>query len=150
MDGLFNGSEDWNRTAFIPVDAGMSTIVSSYTLGQLRFVNGEAQGHLDSVADALAAGIRVTVYDQGYAAAESSLGTMLRSVGIISAVCLAAGIGFLLLFAYLLIFRQQSEARNMIRLGVTRGQVLRFDAHCALFPALPGCAAGFAASGVLE
>lgn len=154
VDGLFNGSEDWNRTAFIPVDADMPTIISSYTLGQLRFVNGEAQGYLDSVADALPAGVRVTVYDQGYAAAESGLGTMLRSVGIISAVCLAAGIGFLLLFAYLLIFRQQSEARNMIRLGVTRGQVLRFDAYCALFPALPGCAVGFAVSvaacGVLE
>lgn len=154
VDGLFNGGEDWNRTAFIPVDADMPTIVSSYTLGQLRFVNGEAQSYLDRVADTLPAGVRITVYDQGYAAAESGLGTMLRSVGIISAVCLAAGIGFLLLFAYLLIFRQQSEARNMIRLGVTRGQVLRFDAYCALFPALPGCALGFAVSvaacGVLE
>ena len=113
-------------------------------MGQFRLVNGQAQDYLDALT--LPAGVRVTVYDQGYAASESSLGTMLRSVGVISAVCLAAGLAFLLLFAYLLIFRQQGVALTMERLGVARRDILRYDVFCTLFPALPGCLAGFLVS----
>lgn len=154
VDGIFSGPAEWNDAAFLPVAEETPTVVASYTLGQFRFVNGCGQDYLDAIADALPSGVRVTLYDQGYAAAESGLGTMLRSVGVISAVCLAAGLGFLLLFAYLLIFRQQNEARNMIRLGVRKRDILRYDAFCALYPALAGCTIGFAVSvgacGALE
>ena len=129
---------------FLPVSEDLPTAVGAYTVGQFRLVNGQAQDYLDGLT--LPAGVRVTVYDQGYAASESSLGTMLRSVGVISAVCLAAGLAFLLLFAYLLIFRQQGVALTMKRLGVARRDILRYDVFCTLFPALPGCLAGFLVS----
>lgn len=144
VDGLFAGSDDWKDMVFLPVSEDLPTAVGAYTVGQFRLVNGQAQDYLDALT--LPAGVRVTVYDQGYAAAESSLGTMLRSVGVISAVCLAAGLAFLLLFAYLLIFRQQGVALTMERLGVARRDILRYDVFCTLFPALPGCLAGFLVS----
>lgn len=144
VDGLFAGSDDWKDMVFLPVSEDLPTAVGAYTVGQFRLVNGQAQDYLDGLT--LPAGVRVTVYDQGYAASESSLGTMLRSVGVISAVCLAAGLAFLLLFAYLLIFRQQGVALTMKRLGVARRDILRYDVFCTLFPALPGCLAGFLVS----
>lgn len=144
VDGLFAGSDDWKDMVFLPVSEDLPTAVGAYTVGQFRLVNGQAQDYLDGLT--LPAGVRVTVYDQGYAASESSLGTMLRSVGVISAVCLAAGLAFLLLFAYLLIFRQQGVALTMERLGVARRDILRYDVFCTLFPALPGCLAGFLVS----
>ena len=144
VDGLFAGSDDWKDMVFLPVSEDLPTAVGAYTVGQFRLVNGQAQDYLDALT--LPAGVRVTVYDQGYAASESSLGTMLRSVGVISAVCLAAGLAFLLLFAYLLIFRQQGVALTMERLGVARRDILRYDVFCTLFPALPGCLAGFLVS----
>lgn len=144
VDGLFAGSDDWKDMVFLPVSEDLPTVVGAYTVGQFRLVNGQAQDYLDGLT--LPAGVRVTVYDQGYAASESSLGTMLRSVGVISAVCLAAGLAFLLLFAYLLIFRQQGVALTMERLGVARRDILRYDVFCTLFPALPGCLAGFLVS----
>lgn len=144
VDGLFAGSDDWKDMVFLPVSEDLPTAVGAYTVGQFRLVNGQAQDYLDALT--LPAGVRVTVYDQGYAASESSLGTMLRSVGVISAVCLAAGLAFLLLFAYLLIFRQQGVALTMERLGAARRDILRYDVFCTLFPALPGCLAGFLVS----
>ena len=144
VDGLFAGSDDWKDMVFLPVSEDLPTAVGAYTVGQFRLVNSQAQDYLDALT--LPAGVRVTVYDQGYAASESSLGTMLRSVGVISAVCLAAGLAFLLLFAYLLIFRQQGVALTMERLGVARRDILRYDVFCTLFPALPGCLAGFLVS----
>lgn len=144
VDGLFAGSDDWKDMVFLPVSEDLPTAVGAYTVGQFRLVNGQAQDYLDGLT--LPAGVRVTVYDQGYAASESSLGTMLRSVGVISAVCLAAGLAFLLLFAYLLIFRQQGVALTMARLGAARRDILRYDVFCTLFPALPGCLAGFLVS----
>lgn len=144
VDGLFAGSDDWKDMVFLPVSEDLPTAVGAYAVGQFRLVNGQAQDYLDGLT--LPAGVRVTVYDQGYAASESSLGTMLRSVGVISAVCLAAGLAFLLLFAYLLIFRQQGVALTMARLGAARRDILRYDVFCTLFPALPGCLAGFLVS----
>ncbi|MFQ9051958.1 MAG: hypothetical protein ACLR5H_01140 [Oscillospiraceae bacterium] len=55
------------------------------------------------------------------AAVSQALEDMLRLVQIIAGVCLAAGLGFLVLFGYLLVFRQRGIGRTMIRWALPGG-----------------------------
>lgn len=143
VTGFFTGTDDYLWYAFVP-SMDRELTLGSYTLGHLRLENGSAQEYLDSLS--LPSGVRVTLYDQGYAAVESTLGTMLRSVAVIAMVCLMAGLAFLVLYAYLLVYRQQGVALTMHRLGVSRKNILSYDVFCVLFTALPGCILGFVVS----
>lgn len=108
---------------YIPVreDVDMTVNHCSYTLGQLQIRNGQAQAYVERLQQQLPGSIQITVYDQGYTAVSQSLEDMLRMVQIIAGVCLAVGLGFLVLFGYLLVYRQRGVGRTMIRVGAAGG-----------------------------
>lgn len=72
-----------------------------------------------------------------------SLEDMLRMVQIIAGVCLAVGLGFLVLFGYLLVYRQRGVGRTMIRVGAARRNVHTYFLFCAGTVALPAAVLGW-------
>lgn len=123
VSGIFSANEEYETMVYIPVrnDIDMQQNHCSFTLGQLQLKNDLAQEYIERLEKDLPSSIRVTVYDQGYAAVSQALEDMLRLVQIIAGVCLAAGLGFLVLFGYLLVFRQRGIGRTMIRVGAAGG-----------------------------
>ena len=157
VSGIFSANDDYNHTVFLPVrdDVDMTVNHSSFTVGQLQIQNGQAQAYLERLEKDLPSSIRITVYDQGYTAVSQSLEDMLRMVQIIAGVCLAVGVAFLVLFGYLLVFRQRGIGRTMIRVGAARRNVHTYFLSCAGTVALPAAVLGlilsrFVCLGVLK
>lgn len=148
VSGIFSTSEDYDFSVFIPVreDVDMTVNHCSYTLGQLQIRNGQAQAYVERLQQQLPGSIQITVYDQGYTAVSQSLEDMLRMVQIIAGVCLAVGLGFLVLFGYLLVYRQRGVGRTMIRVGAARRNVHTYFLFCAGTTALPAAVLGLVLS----
>lgn len=148
VSGIFSTSEDYDFSVFIPVreDVDMTVNHCSFTLGQLQLQNGQAQAYVEQLQQLLPGSIRITVYDQGYTAVSQSLEDMLRMVQIIAGVCLAVGLGFLVLFGYLLVYRQRGIGRTMIRVGAARRNVHTYFLFCAGTTALPAAVLGLVLS----
>lgn len=157
VTGIFSANADYETTIFLPVrdDMDMQQNHCSYTLGQLQLKNGEAQAYVEQLQQRLDGSIRISVYDQGYTAVSQALEDMLRLVQIIALVCLAAGLGFLVLFGYLLVYRQRGIGQTMLRVGATRKNVHTYFLFCAGTVGLPAAVLGLVASrfvclGVLQ
>lgn len=157
VTGIFSANADYEATVYIPIrdDMDMQQNHCSYTLGQLQLKNGEAQAYVEQLQQRLDGSIRISVYDQGFTAVAQSLGDMLRLVQIIAGVCLVAGLGFLVLFGYLLVYRQRGVGQTMLRVGATRKNVHTYFLFCAGTVALPAAVLGLVASrfvclGVLQ
>lgn len=148
VSGIFSTSEDYDFSVYIPVreDVDMTVNRCSFTLGQLQLQNGQAQAYVEQLQQQLPGSIRITVYDQGYTAVSQSLEDMLRMVQIIAGVCLAVGLGFLVLFGYLLVYRQRGVGRTMIRVGAARRNVHTYFLFCAGTTALPAAGLGLVLS----
>lgn len=148
VSGIFSTSEDYDFSVYIPVreDVDMTVNRCSFTLGQLQLQNGQAQAYVEQLQQQLPGSIRITVYDQGYTAVSQSLEDMLRMVQIIACVCLAVGLGFLVLFGYLLVYRQRGVGRTMIRVGAARRNVHTYFLFCAGTTALPAAGLGLVLS----
>lgn len=148
VSGIFSTSEDYDFSVYIPVreDVDMTVNRCSFTLGQLQLQNGQAQAYVEQLQQLLPGSIRITVYDQGYTAVSQSLEDMLRMVQIIAGVCLAVGLGFLVLFGYLLVYRQRGVGRTMIRVGAAQRNVHTYFLFCAGTTALPAAGLGLVLS----
>lgn len=94
-----------------------------YTVGTARIKNGTADSFWDDIQSRLPDRVRMTIYDQGYAAAEKPFREVLRITAIVSAVCLLAGLCILLLFGFLFVYRQRDVSVAMIRLGTGKKRV---------------------------
>lgn len=145
VSGIFSANEEYDSMVYIPVrdDVDMTVNHCSYTLGQLQIRNGQAQAYVERLQQQLPGSIQITVYDQGYTAVSQSLEDMLRMVQIIAGVCLAVGLGFLVLFGYLLVYRQRGVGRTMIRVGAARRNVHTYFLFCAGTVALPAAVLGW-------
>ena len=145
VSGIFSANEEYDSMVYIPVrdDVDMTVNHCSYTLGQLQIRNGQAQAYVERLQQLLPGSIQITVYDQGYTAVSQSLEDMLRMVQIIAGVCLAVGLGFLVLFGYLLVYRQRGVGRTMIRVGAARRNVHTYFLFCAGTVALPAAVLGW-------
>lgn len=142
--GIFEGNEERFGTVFVPSASVAEAGLNSYTLGQIRFPNGRAEEILSRLT--LPEGVRVTVYDQGFAAVERSLSDMLRLMTVIAAVCLAAGAALVILLGYLLVYRQRGLGWTMYRLGCSYGNILTYYMAGMAVVALPAAAIGFGLS----
>jgi len=134
-------------------EAEGETSFCGYTLGTLLLKNGTAQKALDELEALLPAGVVMTVYDQGYAATVEALTELSINADIFTVVVAAAVLSVLILFAALLIGRQEETLVTMYMLGTERkklGLYTVVNACAVLLPAV--MAAIFAAralSGVL-
>ena len=149
--GIFSANDTWNATIYIPVphDLDMTVNHCDSVLGQWKLENGAGNDFLAGCEGVLPAGIHLRLYDQGYSATARPLEAMLRIVGLISAVCLAAGIGFLLLTAWLYVTRQKKAGDLMVRLGASPRNVGTYYLSGLGAVALPAAALGAVVSGLV-
>lgn len=69
------------------------------------------------------AGVRITLYDQGYAAAARPLRTMETTAAAITAASALGALAVLFLFAFLFVGRQQETVSVMVSLGTPRRKI---------------------------
>ena len=142
--GILRSKDSWKNTVFLPPQAApeLPLTGSGTLLGQFLLDNDRADAFLQAAEAVLPAGVRVTVYDQGYAEAAQPLRLMLRTVSMIALVCVAAGLCFLLLNLWLFVSRQRSVGTLTLRLGAPRSAAPLYFLSAMLPLALPGLAGG--------
>lgn len=142
--GLLNAKENWENTIFLPPQRELDLSKSSgaSALGQFILNNDEADDFLAWAEDHMPTGVRITIYDQGYAEAARPIRIMLRTVQLITAACVLAGVCFLLLNIWLFIARQKRIGTLMHRLGASGGSVGLYFLGAMLPVLLPGLAGG--------
>lgn len=150
--GTFSSNAEWNATVFIPTphDVDMTVNHCDAVLGQWKLRNGSGNDFLAGCEGILPAGVRLRLYDQGYSATAQPLETMLRIVGLISLVCLAAGIGFLLLTAWLYVSRQKQVGSLMVRLGASPWNVITYYLSGLTAIAVPAAVLGAVVSALVS
>ena len=121
-----------------------------YTLGTLLLKNGTAQSELEALEAMLPAGVVMTVYDQGYAATVEALTELSINADIFTAVVAAAVLSVLILFAALLIGRQEETLVTMYMLGTEKKKLRLYTTVNALAVLLPAVAAAIVAARALS
>jgi len=126
--GIFSQNDLYRDSVFIPKSntVDLSPNQYSYTLGQAKLKNAEAEQFYTDMQQRLPSRVRVTVYDQGYAAAAAPLRDVLRVALIVTAVCALTTLAMLALFGFLFVYRQRELSRTMRRLGVTNGGIFSY------------------------
>lgn len=121
-----------------------------YTLGSLLLKNGTGQTELDALEALLPTGVVMTVYDQSYAATVEALTQLSINADIFTVVVTAAVLSVLVLFAALLIGRQEETLVTMYMLGTQRKKLRLYTAVNALAVLLPAVAAAVLAARALS
>ncbi len=94
-----------------------------YQLGRAVLDNASAMETVEAIQALCPDGVRVSLFDQGYAAAAQPIETMLNTA---SAVTLASALGALavvFLFAYLFVGRQRETVNVLVSLGTPGGKI---------------------------
>ena len=150
VSGVISSTAESLPLIYVSEAAGEETGFCGYTLGTLLLKNGTPQEELDALEAQLPAGVVTTVYDQGYAATVEALTELNDNANILTAVVAAAVLSVLILFASLLIGRQEETLVTMYMLG-THGRKLRlYTAVNALAVLLPAIAAAIIAARALS
>lgn len=146
--GIFSPNDEYRDVVFIPKSAStdLSANKYSFTIGQARLKNARADRFYMDIAKTLPPRVRVTVYDQGYAAAAEPLQDVLRIAVMVTVVCALTTLAMLALFGFLFVYRQRDAARIMRRLGAANGGIFRYFLFGSGFIALLGAAGGAAIS----
>jgi len=123
--GLFSPNDDYRDIVIIPKSdaTDISANRYSYTLGQAHLKNDQAERFYMDMVNVLPPRVRMTVYDQGYAAAAAPLRDVLRIVFILTAVCALTMLAMLALYGFLFVYRQRNLAKTMRRAGVANGGI---------------------------
>ena len=150
--GIFSPNDDYRETVFIPKSSAtdLSANCYSYTLGQARLDNSRAEQFYLDMIGRLPPRVRMTVYDQGYAAAAAPVRDVLRIAVIVTVVCALTTLVMLALFGFLFVYRQRGLAKTMRRVGASSGGVYRYFTFGSACIALLGAAAGALISNTLS
>lgn len=140
LTGVFDGDADYNNKIFVPANTPAKTRTLSYTIGQFRFENGRAEEYLNNLT--LPDGVRITLFDQGYSKAVSSLEDMSLLVSSVCRICLTAGCVFIVLCGFLVFSNQKATSGIMRRLGVSNNGICAYFLCCTSAVALPACIIG--------
>ena len=114
--------------------------VTGYTLGRLRLDNEKTSAFLRRAEALESRGFRVSVYDQGYAAATEPIRELLFIAVLFLAVCLLLAAVALSLQSRLFVSRQRETARTMEALGSGQAHIRVYFLSAAVL--LTVCAAG--------
>ena len=142
--GILYTKSEWKNTVFLPPQPDLELVRAGREnlLGQYLVDNDRADAFLQQAETAAPPGVRITVYDQGYGEAAQPLRVMLRTVSMITLLCLAAGLCFLLLNLWLFVHRQRQIGVLTLRLGAPRAAVPVYFLSAMLPLALPALAGG--------
>ena len=128
ITGILNPNDDYRDTVFIPKsgEADLSANQYSYTLGQARIKNDRADHFYLGMQEILPPRVRVTIYDQGYAAAAAPVRDVMRIAVIVTVVCALTTLVMLALFGFLFVYRQRGLAKTMRRVGVPKNGIFTY------------------------
>lgn len=153
--GVMRTPETMTHLVYVPAgaDPAFDQDIIGYTLGTALLENGMADDFYSQMQPLLPDRVRLTIYDQGYAAAEKPFREILRVTNIVTVVCALAGLSIIVLFGYLFVYRQRDVSVIMIRLGAGKRRVLAYflfgSGMLALVSAGLGAVLGYLLSGGL-
>lgn len=126
--GVVNKTNEWMYQVFVPQSKAwdLSKNNVTYTLGQVRLNNDMASFFYEEVSSRLPEGVRVTIYDQGYASVAGPLKDIYQIVLILSVICMITGVSLILLFGFLFVYRQREVAQIMFRLGTGKKKIYQY------------------------
>ncbi len=142
--GILNDVKETQHQVYIPKSEQFYNEHGNfgYTLATVEIENASRDQYFDSIDPALPPLVRMTIYDQGYAAVTDSFHDILRSTVLVLVASMLAGFMLLLLFAYMSIYRERENARVLMRLGGSSSQVERFMMYLPALIALMASALG--------
>ncbi len=148
--GVFADDSIYVNRIFIPGSPGEGLrAVTGSSLGLFRLKNDRAAAFLTESAGLEEAGFRVSVYDQGYAAATEPMRELELIAIIFLAVCVLLAAVALILQSHIFVSRQGEAARTMRSLGASKSHIILYFLASALLIALIGAIIGsFMARGI--
>ena len=151
--GLYSDTDDYAYRIYLPDANAVGTEitpVAGYRLGQFRLKNESAATFLKLAHPLTEHGFRITVYDQGYAAATEPMRELMFISIVFLAVCLALAIVAHALQSYLFVFRQKDTAMTMHALGSGRAHVILYFLSAALLLSIVSAVIGCVIGKLLE
>lgn len=151
--GIYKDSEEYPYRIYLPdanaIHAGIQP-VTGYRLGHFRIQNDRAAA-FEQLAQPLSGhGFRITVYDQGYAAATEPMRELMFISIVFLAVCLLLALVAHALQSHLFVSRQKESALTMRALGSGKPHVILYFLSAALLLAIVSTAIGCVIGKLLE
>ncbi|MBR6530555.1 MAG: ABC transporter permease [Clostridia bacterium] len=129
-------------------EGGFDSALYGYTLGRAVLDNKTAREATEAIRALLGEGARVTLFDQGYAAAAEPLETMKTTALSVTAASVLGAAVVLVLFAYLFVGRQRENVGVLISLGTSARDVNLWLLSGAVAVSLVSALLGALAGGV--
>ncbi len=151
--GIYKDAEQFPYRIFLPdANAAKTGIqpVTGYRLGHFRIKNDRADQFKALAQPLQSYGFRVTVYDQGYAAATEPMRELMFISIIFLAVCLLLALVAHALQSHLFVSRQKESALTMRALGSGRTHVVLYFLSAALLLAIVSTVIGCVIGKLLE
>ncbi len=151
--GIYKDSEEYPYRIYLPdantIHAGILP-VTGYRLGHFRLQNDKAAAFEQLAQPLTESGFRVTVYDQGYAAATEPMEELLFISIVFLAVCLLLALVAHALQSHLFVSRQKESALTMRALGSGKTHVILYFLSAALLLAAVSTVIGCVVGKLLE
>ena len=151
--GVYEDSEEFPYRIFLPdAEAAKAGIrpVTGYRLGHFRLRN-EGAADFEALAQPLQEyGFRLTVYDQGYAAATEPMRELMFISIVFLAVCLLLALVAHALQSHLFVSRQKETAQTMRALGSGTKHVILYFISAALLLSIVSAVIGCVIGKLLE
>ena len=136
--GIFSEVSSYPQQIYIPAAAGsLGTAgevrsVTGSSLGIFRLKNDRASAFLMEAEKLGEIGFRVSVYDQGYAAATEPMRELMLISAIFLAVCVILAAVALVLQSHIFVSRQRETAQTMYSVGASRSHIIAYFLSAAL------------------
>ena len=149
--GIFNEVGDYPNQIYLPAPQTQALRpVYGFTLGQFRLDNAKTADFLRKAEALKQCGFRVSVYDQGYAAATEPLRQLLFYALLFLSASLLLAVAALGLLGYVFVSRQRETAQTMFALGTEKRQIRVYFLGAVLLLALLSAAAGCVIGRAIE
>ena len=122
VTGVASSSIDYYGTVWT-AEENAATPFFGYLLGTLSLDNATAEETVIALREMVPAGVRVTLFDQGYAETVKPFRSVRSSAQNIFLLSAAGVLVVLFFFAFLYIGRQKDTIRTMVSLGTTNGKI---------------------------
>lgn len=122
--GITNTSQEYFGSIWVTEkDGNFGNPLFGYELGRAVLDNKSARSAADAIQAVSPANVRVTLYDQGYAAAAQPLQTMETTAMAVTIASVSGAVAVLLLFAFLFVGRQRETVQVLVSLGTPTGKI---------------------------
>lgn len=122
--GITNASDDYMGCLWVSgAEGGFGEPLFGYQLGRAVLDNGLGRQAADQLQALVPAGVKVTLYDQGYATAAQPIQAMESAALSVTVACACGVLVVLILFASLFVGRSQETVQILVSLGTPSGKI---------------------------